>query len=56
MQTQQTQEQQASTQTNGPVELDISLLQFVSGGAPRTTWSVIETAEAESVSAPRTTW
>lgn len=56
MQKQQVQEQQIVTKPQGPVELDISLLQFVSGGAPRTTWSVIETADVESVSAPRTTW
>lgn len=58
----QVQEQQvipAARQSTGPVEIDASLLQFVSGGAPKTTWSepdAVELATTSSSQAPKTTW
>lgn len=54
MQKQQVHEQQIVTKPQGPVELDISLLQFVSGGAPKNTWS--EPQALESIEAPKNTW
>lgn len=57
----QTQEQvlvpAARQQATGPVEIDASLLQFVSGGAPKSGWSEPETLMAAlSTSAPKSGW
>lgn len=47
----------ARQQATGPVEIDASLLQFVSGGAPKTTWSEPQALAATlSTQAPKTTW
>lgn len=47
----------ATRQVTGPVEIDASLLQFVSGGAPKTTWSEPQALRSTlSTQAPKTTW
>lgn len=56
MQKQQVQEQinLSPAKLNGPVEIDMSLLAHVSGGAPKNTWS--EPQALEYVEAPKNTW
>lgn len=59
MQEQQGQQAPVQQQVAGPVEIDAKLLQFVSGGAPRNTWSEPESYSVtalSSVQAPRNTW
>jgi hypothetical protein len=57
MQKQQVQAQQvlATEKLAAPVEIDASLLDLVSGGAPKNTWSEPQ-ALAFSVDAPKNTW
>lgn len=57
----QTQEQvlvpAARQQATGPVEIDASLLQFVSGGAPKAGWSEPAALMAtSSTDAPKAGW
>ncbi|QPF71564.1 hypothetical protein G8A07_00590 [Roseateles sp. DAIF2] len=58
MQKQQGQQTPVQQQVAGPVEIDAKLLQFVSGGAPKNTWSEpqAELLSLASVQAPKNTW
>ncbi len=47
----------ATRQVTGPVEIDASLLQFVSGGAPKAGWSEPAALMAtSSTDAPKAGW
>ena len=47
----------ATRQVTGPVEIDASLLQFVSGGAPKAGWSEPQTFSTTlSTQAPKAGW